>query len=110
MNPEETTRGNKTPLNIAISKGYLEIVTYLSQCNKITVNNAHLYLACRYNNLEVVKFLISYLAPDEDEKKLLEVVNSQHTEVLWTPFMRACHYGNMDVVRYFVEQSYAKPG
>jgi ankyrin repeat protein len=67
-NPKEVNSkdsNGKTPLHIAASNGYLELVKYLYTCEELKPNSEDkskktaLYLAVENGHLEVVKFLIA---------------------------------------------------
>jgi ankyrin repeat protein len=67
----ELSRFNATPLNVAISKGDIEIVKkfieYGADVNELTVDMSPLMTAARYNKVEIIKVLLASGARPENK-------------------------------------------
>lgn len=78
------------------------IKKYLQSGQDINAENddgmTALHIACRSNNLELVKFLVDNKASINHQPEGYEI----------TPLMTACSYGHMDIVKYLVEECNAK--
>ena len=84
-----------TPLHIACKYGHLEIVKYLSTPSSLRCidNNGYtlLHTACRYSQLEMVK----HFSANVDTINILDKEGCN-------PFLVACHYGDLDVIKFLV--------
>lgn len=104
INCEERLRG-VPPLVVATESGHLEIVKFICEFPGVDLNvNLHgrsvLYLACTNGDVEMVKYLGSIPA----------IKTEEDGTITSSPLCVACHAGNLEVVRFLVEELKFNPG
>ena len=99
VDPEVCNNEGNTPLHLACMSGHLEIIKYLivsRGCNPAVENEMFelpLHLACHKCSLEMVKLVCNFNPP------LLIPVTAKKT-----PFHIASSYGNLEIVKYLVNE------
>lgn len=94
-----------SPLSVAVAKGKFEITKYLVS-KGCEVMPLMFYIACKYNNLQLITFILEMLKKRGLSDYIIEneIVNGQFENSKSTPLIRACCHGNFEVVKYLIEQ------